>query len=317
LRFDRENVTYLAGEEVSGALYINTSRPVTLSRIGIKLTGVIHTGWTNKTSDVVYESNEEILHEFLDASSYLSEISDGELLPEGEHSIRFNFKLSMDVVSSMHNDYFGWVRYTCTGLLGISDSSCFIRLSGNNELVVEKPIIVYSMLNLDAPHFRTPSTAADSVELVGCCRRHGALSAKMTISEQGILPGETTKITITIENGSRKRKKERCPVIALCQQLDFKAQNIYVMDLFDRKALTLVVESIGTCQAIPGAGPQVKLIEFTIPSGLPPTSTKANGLITVSYFFKLDMEDFELVIPVVLGTFKTLSASHSGNSKCH
>lgn len=99
LKLDREGATYLAGEEIAGALCINTSRSVTLSRIGVKLTGVIHTGWTNKTSDVVYESNEEILHEFMDATTYLTEISDGELLPEGEHSIRFNFKVNIFILT--------------------------------------------------------------------------------------------------------------------------------------------------------------------------------------------------------------------------
>lgn len=94
----------------------------------------------------------------------------------------FLLQLPMDVLSSMHNDYFGWISYTCTGLLAISDNTCFIRLSGNNELVVEKPITVFSMLNLDAPHFRLPSTAADSVELVGCCRKHGSLSAKVILA---------------------------------------------------------------------------------------------------------------------------------------
>uniref|UniRef100_A0A914XLH6 JmjC domain-containing protein n=1 Tax=Plectus sambesii TaxID=2011161 RepID=A0A914XLH6_9BILA len=219
LRLDRDGAMYLAGEEVSGTLYVNTSRAVTLSKIGVKLTGIVHTGWVNKTSDVVYESNDEIVHDYMDATNYLADVSDGELLPEGEHFIKFHFKLSMDIVASMHNDYFGWVRYTCSGLLAISDNTCF-RLGGNNEIVVDKSITVYSVLNLDAPHFRLPSTASDSVELVGCCRRHGSLSAK------------------------------------------------------------------------------VKLVDFIIPVGLPPTSTKANGLITISYFFKLDMDDFELVIPV-------------------
>lgn len=47
------------------------------------------------------------------------------------------------------------------------------------------------------------------------------------------------------------------------------------------------------------------MVEFRVPSDLPPTSIQANRLITISYFFKLDLEHFDVVIPVVVGTAKT------------
>lgn len=47
-------------------------------------------------------------------------------------------------------------------------------------------------------------------------------------------------------------------------------------------------------------------MDFEIPAGLPPTSAKANGLIVCSYFFRLDMEHFDVVLPVVIGSQKTI-----------
>ncbi|PAV73392.1 hypothetical protein WR25_19156 [Diploscapter pachys] len=61
----------------------------------------------------------------------------------------------------------------------------------------------------------------------------------------------------------------------------------------------------GTCKAQPGTGVQTKEIEFEIPNGLPPTSVHANRLITISYFFKVDFEQFDVVVPVIIGTSKT------------
>lgn len=44
-------------------------------------------------------------------------------------------------------------------------------------------------------------------------------------------------------------------------------------------------------------------LEFPIPSTLPPTSTTDTGLVTVSYFFRLELGagTLELVVPVVIG----------------
>lgn len=62
--------------------------------------------------------------------------------------------------------------------------------------------------------------------------------------------GETVQITLTIENGVKKRKfKKRrdmareCVLISLCQQLDFISQNRYELHLYDKKSLTIAVES--------------------------------------------------------------------------
>ena len=82
--------------------------------------------------------------------------------------------MPLELISSMHNDYFGWVRYTCSGILELSDTGCLGAIVGlgSNEFVVDKPFTVYSLLNLDAPHFRKPASCTDNCEVVGCfCRK--------------------------------------------------------------------------------------------------------------------------------------------------
>uniref|UniRef100_A0A183CVV6 Arrestin_C domain-containing protein n=1 Tax=Gongylonema pulchrum TaxID=637853 RepID=A0A183CVV6_9BILA len=169
------------------------------------------------------------------------------------------------------------------------------------------------LLNLDAPYMRQPTTNREENEVRGCCcnRRVGIESAQLTVSDMGLLPGETAKITLVVEDGAKKRprksRKNRndCVLLSLCQQLDFLSQNRYELHLFDRKSLTIAVETVGTCRATPGAGPETRCIDFQVPNGLQPTSVKANGLITISYFFRLDMHHFDVIVPVIIGSVKT------------
>lgn len=59
-----------------------------------------------------------------------------------------------------------------------------------------------------------------------------------------------------------------------------------------------------TCETS-GEGFQTKHIDFPVPADLQPTSIKDNGLITISYFFKLDIDDFDVIVPIIIESFKT------------
>ncbi|PIO64366.1 hypothetical protein TELCIR_14009, partial [Teladorsagia circumcincta] len=107
------------------------------------------------------------------------------------------------------------------------------------------------------------------------------------------------------EDGDTEMEHHECVLISLCQQLDFISANRYEAHLVDRKSVTIAVESHGTCKARPGSGPETKEIEFSIPSDLPPTSIHADRLVTISYFFKLDLDQFDIIVPVIIGTAKT------------
>ncbi|KAK0399747.1 hypothetical protein QR680_003195 [Steinernema hermaphroditum] len=296
---------YIGGDNVQGKIEVNVSEKVQISRLSVRLHGQTQTSWRNKNSDVVYESKELVLSEYADLTRELFlHCDDDFFLSEGFHTIAFQIPLPLDVISSIERENHGWVRYTCTAVLDIPEN-------GASEIVAEKNFQVYSLLNLDAPHFRQSATSREQVEVVGCCcrRPRGNVSVQMTIAETGLLPGETTQITLIIENDMKRGKKHKesheCVLLSLCQQLDFRSQNRYELHLFDRKALTIAVESHGTCKATPGKGPETKFVNFKVPEDLPPTSIKANGLITCSYFFKLDMDHFDVIVPVVIGTVKT------------
>uniref|UniRef100_A0A914ZBE6 Arrestin C-terminal-like domain-containing protein n=1 Tax=Panagrolaimus superbus TaxID=310955 RepID=A0A914ZBE6_9BILA len=300
-------IPYLAGEEIIGKIEIHVQEKTRIARLTVRLLGQSHTAWRNKASDILYESKELIMDDYVDLTNDLAlHCTEALEISEGKHRMEFKMKIPYDVVSSIEKDNYGSIQYTCSAILDIPED-------GESEIVSEREVLIYSLLNLDAPHFRQSVRAHDQVNVIGClCRRpKGWISAELIVGELGLMPGEIVKISLIIENTTKRRKSKKhskaheCALLSLCQQLDFRAQNRYNPQMYDEKFLTIAVESEGTCKANDNKGPETKLIAFKIPENLPPTSTKANGLITCSYFFKLDMEHFDLVVPVVIGSAKT------------
>ncbi|CAJ0928934.1 unnamed protein product, partial [Mesorhabditis belari] len=306
---------YVGGDIVKGEITIHATRPVKVAGLHVRLFGLAETGWYNKNTDVVFESRETVLDEPIDLTVEIFEHCNPEYeLHDGLHKISFETHLPLDVVSSVEREGFGSVRYTCSAILHLPED-------GGSEFISEKTFKVWSLLNLDAPYLRESTSVTEEEELHGCCgSSKGMLMATMQVAEIGLLPGETTRLTLTLENRTKpKRWRKRdsnkeCVLVSLCQQIDFVARNRYESHLSDRRSITIAVETHGTCKAAPGKGPQTKVIDFTIPSDLPPTSIqaistdvldKANGLVTCSYFFKLDLEHFDVVVPVILGSRKT------------
>uniref|UniRef100_A0A914WIC7 Arrestin C-terminal-like domain-containing protein n=1 Tax=Plectus sambesii TaxID=2011161 RepID=A0A914WIC7_9BILA len=136
------------------------------------------------------------------------------------------------------------------------------------------------------------------VELVGCCNRQGSLAAQITLAEQGVLPGDSAKIKIMVANGGNQRNKTHRQELGLWQQISFRSLYRGDMKSFDRKVVRTAVRNR---QSKVDHGNQQ--LEFPIPPTLPPTSTTDTGLVTVSYFFKLDLGvgTLELIVPVVVG----------------
>ncbi|EPB80376.1 arrestin domain protein [Ancylostoma ceylanicum] len=300
------NEPYIGGEVIKGVIDVGCTREVRIGGLLVRLTGVAETGWRNKNSDLSFESRHNFMDELIDLTTSIADHCTEEFyLLEGRHSVSFEARLPMDVLSSIDRDNYGSVRYTCTALMAIPED-------GDTEMVAEKTFKVYPYLNLDAPYMRDAAATTEEELITGCCgRKRGSIVASMKVQEVGLLPGETTRITLTVEDRTRRKRWQRkkgqheCVLISLCQQLDFVSTNRYETDLVDRKSVTIAVESHGTCKARPGSGPETKEIEFSVPSDLPPTSIHADRLVTISYFFKLDLDQFDIIVPVIIGTSKT------------
>ncbi|GMT26073.1 hypothetical protein PFISCL1PPCAC_17370 [Pristionchus fissidentatus] len=287
------NQPYFAGQSVQGQIEVHAARRVRVGSLHVRLSGTVETGWRNKSSDLI---------------TIVDHCNDSFRLHEGQHCIPFEIKLPLSVLSSIEREQHGSIRYMCTAVLDLPDA-------GGTQLVAEKEFRVFSLLNLDAPHLRDSAASTEEEDVSTCCGlRNRYLAATMRISETGLLPGETTRISLSIETRKkrkrfrrlRRKEKHECVLISLCQQIDFVSTARLDPLMVDRKTFTVAVESHGTCKGAEcSSGPETKEVEFCVPEGLPPTSVQADGLITVSYFFKLDLERFDVIVPVVIGSLKT------------
>lgn len=93
--------------------------------------GETHTGWVNKTSDIIYETNHTHWQERIDLSAQLYALTDRSspnVLPSGSHNIPFAFvvcalleevrkgknilQIPPGLPSSVYSKVFGWTRYS-------------------------------------------------------------------------------------------------------------------------------------------------------------------------------------------------------------
>ncbi|CAI2349859.1 unnamed protein product [Caenorhabditis sp. 36 PRJEB53466] len=246
---------YLGGDPIKGIIEMVCSKQVRINGLIVRLTGIAETGWRNRQDDLPYESRHTFMDERIDLTTTIADHCNNDFeLQEGKHCIEFEGKVPLDVLSSVERENHGSIRYTCTALMAIPED-------GDTEVVSEKTFKVYSLLNLDAPYLHDKSHVTEEEEITGCCgRRKGTITATMQIEEIGVMPGRASKIILTVENKTRKRKRwirqrdnHECVLLSLCQQLDFVAVNRHDPMLVDRKSLTIAVESHGTCKTKAGA----------------------------------------------------------------
>jgi hypothetical protein len=120
--------------------------------------------------------------------------------------------------------------------------------------------LLFTFHDLDAPYLREPTKESGHVNLLTKCFRKpkGTIQAEVQVAELGILPGETVRVQMNFENTMKRRrfakKSQKCVLLSLCQQLDFRAQSTVNSSTFAQKSLTIAVHSQGTCKSKPGSG---------------------------------------------------------------
>ncbi|KAI6176359.1 Arrestin-C domain-containing protein [Aphelenchoides bicaudatus] len=295
---------YIGGEEIKGQIELSVKEPIKITRLSLRIFGEMQTSWSEKRTDNTFKSREFVLDEYIDLTSELfMHCNDPNEFLDGNHRFEFKTKLPLDVVSSIDRENFGFVRYTCMASLDVD--------GGDSIIVAERDFKVVSFLNLDAPYLKEPVKSNGEVNLLTRCFRKpkGTVRAEVQVAELG----ETVRVQIDFENTSKRRrfiskKTQKCVLLSLCQQLDFKSQSTVNPKSYGEKSLTIALHSQGTCKSAPGTGPETRFIEFDVPENLPPTTIRANGLITCSYFFRLNMNHFDVIVPIIVGSVKTFGS---------
>lgn len=156
VKLDSPDGIYRAGQTINGTLMISCPIAIQVKKIGVEMIGETRTHWLKKSSDKSYECYDSHFYEFLDLTSYLSENSDGELLPVGTHQIPFSFALPKNLPSTFAND-FGHTSYNCTGKIELIKPNCFLPGCNAIEYPCERKFLVLaattpgSFLGYDTP----------------------------------------------------------------------------------------------------------------------------------------------------------------------
>lgn len=140
---------------------------VQVQKIGIWMIGESRTHWINKASDVIFEAYEPYFNEFIDLTGYLSQVSDGELIPEGTHQITFSYQLPVGLPSSFENE-FGFTRYRSVGKVEVITPSCFMSGCHLTEHPCEKVITVFAANSPGCFRgYDVPAVKEETTEILG------------------------------------------------------------------------------------------------------------------------------------------------------
>uniref|UniRef100_A0A0K0E5M1 Arrestin C-terminal-like domain-containing protein n=1 Tax=Strongyloides stercoralis TaxID=6248 RepID=A0A0K0E5M1_STRER len=309
-----EDSPFIGGDFIVGSVKINVINKIEISKLTVSLRGIIKTGWKNKkSSGAIFESVVDILNETIDLTSQIMKhCDDNNHLQCGLHIISFEYKLPFAVLSSIEQDNLGCIRYTIQGILEIPED-------GFSEIVTERPILIFSYLNLDAPHLLNSTTVSDQAQINSCCSKcRGTkrfIHTTVTIGQLGIFPGDQCLVKIEIDQDPiisccnplkrHKNKERKCISVSFCQQTTFKSRNRYDPKIVDEKSITLALASQSFHHDCDINSTIVKDITFDVPNLIPPTTINDNELISCCYFFKIFSKNFYIVVPVIVGSTRT------------
>uniref|UniRef100_A0A0N5A0I0 Arrestin_C domain-containing protein n=1 Tax=Parastrongyloides trichosuri TaxID=131310 RepID=A0A0N5A0I0_PARTI len=309
-----DDTPFIGGDFIVGCVKINVTNKIEVSKLTVSLRGIIQTGWKNKkNSAAIFESAVEVINETLDLTSEIAKHSDEKYnLQIGLHMISFQYKLPFAVLSSIEQENLGCIRYTIQAILEIPED-------GFSEIVAERPIKIFSYLNLDAPHLLNSTSASDQSEVSVCCGRcrgkKSIINTNVTIGQLGIFPGEQCIVRIEIDQEPitsccnpikrHKSKETKCISVSFCQQATFKSRNRFDPKIVDEKSITLALASQSFHHECDYNSTIVKVIEFDVPKDIPPTTINENELISCCYFFKVFSKNFYIVVPVIIGSTRT------------
>uniref|UniRef100_A0A0K0F2N8 Arrestin_C domain-containing protein n=1 Tax=Strongyloides venezuelensis TaxID=75913 RepID=A0A0K0F2N8_STRVS len=309
-----EDSPYIGGDFIVGSVKINVINKIEISKLTVSLRGIIQTGWKNKKSNTaIFESIVELLNETLDLTSEIMQHCDDKChLQCGLHLISFQYKLPFAVLSSIEQENLGYIRYTIQAILEIPED-------GFSEIIAERPIKIFSYLNLDAPHLLNSTTATDKSEVPVCCGRcrgkKRIINTKVTIGQLGIFPGDQCLVKIEVDQEPvvsccnplkrHKNKETKCISVSFCQQATFKSRNRFDPKIVDEKSITLALASQSFHPECDNNSTLIKNVDFEVPENIPPTTINDNELISCCYFFKVFSKNFYIVIPVIVGSTRT------------
>jgi len=204
-----DNETYLAGSVIEGNVILELSKPKTMKRLEIVLSGNAHVHWTetntygtgdNQTTETVRYSATDKFFEDMTVHLWGNE-SGSEEMAAGEHNFPFHFQLPTDGrLPSSYESGFG-----TTGYIRYSLKATIVRSGLKFNYNAKRIINVNEIVDVNKPWLTSP--LSKSKEKTFCCLwcASGPLVLSATIDRGAYCPNEWISISTEVENHSNRR----------------------------------------------------------------------------------------------------------------
>ena len=204
-----DNETYFPGSVIEGNVVLELSKPKSMKRLEIVLSGNAYVHWSEeKTTGTGDNKRTETVH-YSAADQFFEDMtvhlwgngSDSEEMAAGEHEFPFSFQLPADgrLPSSYESDFgtTGYIRYTLKATIVRSG----LKFNHNTKRLIN----VNEIIDVNKPWLTKP--LSKSKEKTLCCLwcASGPLTLSATIDRGAYCPGESISITTEAENHSNRR----------------------------------------------------------------------------------------------------------------
>jgi len=204
-----DNETYFAGSVIEGNVILELSKPKTMKRLEIVLSGNAYVHWTektttgsgnNQTTQTIHYSATDKFFEDMTVHLWGNE-SGSEEMVAGEHNFPFHFQLPTNgrLPTSYESDFgtTGYIRYSLKATIVRSGLKCNYN--------TKKIINVNEIVDVNKPWLTSPLSKSNEKTL--CCLwcASGPLILSVTIDRGAYCPNESISISTEVENHSNRR----------------------------------------------------------------------------------------------------------------
>jgi hypothetical protein len=208
---------YNPGSFVSGAVYLDVHRPVTIYNVELKIRGTERVKWEELRNDPKGDVN-KITEKMKDKQAIFNASSPLQVAPvtlaPGQYQYPFSFQLPDQIPGTFeikHFDYDGRIRYTLTAVLNCAHRE---PIKYRAELVVrQRPTMA---------NYNSPVTAEEDVCV--CCSNKGKCSMTCNFQSDTYQPGNDAVLMTTVDN-SICTLAIRNFTVSLIQHVNFRMRN--------------------------------------------------------------------------------------------
>ena len=234
---ETDRSAYLAGENVTGKIYLNLVQPYPGNQITLKLKGKEYSSIVHQRSETYHTGEgqarktetrnvEDLIEEKNDIIKLSVPVYQWPNLMPGQYTIPFNFVLPYTIPSSFFQEGFRYLAHISYQLEANLQpfSNKDPKMKHKQPLIVRQPIVSQSQSY--ETEITTPLTT-------WCCCSRGTNKLKVRFEKNCYQPGEKANVIVQLDNADSKLNNKKIE-FSLIQKLSVKARSQSIKKEFDK-----------------------------------------------------------------------------------